>query len=226
MLPLAVSIIKTTATNFRWIYSGDTIYPSVPLPRSYPHFLEVRFLCDYLINTIKHIQIPRRFYSSPESKRQHRRIMWGADERFIMNSPNTFSNWKKYRQRLTTLKYQRLDDLVTAIGLPRELTADTLAGERIESMLTTAPGNSAAIGGLKVVTANGWFAARPRDRGRLQAVRREIPRRGPPPAAPGGCQGPRRAGILLPGSCCVVMIHLCRKRSWIVTRSARFWMLY
>ena len=28
-------------------------------------------------------------------------------------------------------------------------------------MLTTAPGNGAAIGGLKVVTANGWFAARP-----------------------------------------------------------------
>ena len=46
--------------------------------------------------------------------------MWGADERFIMNSPNTFSNWKKYRQRLTTLKYQRLDDLVAAIGLPKE----------------------------------------------------------------------------------------------------------
>jgi phosphoglucomutase len=36
-----------------------------------------------------------------------------------------------------------------------------LAGERIEAMLTTAPGNGAAIGGLKVVTANGWFAARP-----------------------------------------------------------------
>jgi phosphoglucomutase len=36
-----------------------------------------------------------------------------------------------------------------------------LAGERIEAMLTTAPGNGAAIGGLKVITANGWFAARP-----------------------------------------------------------------
>jgi phosphoglucomutase len=42
-----------------------------------------------------------------------------------------------------------------------QVTADTLAGERIEEMLTTAPGNGAAIGGLKVVTANGWFAARP-----------------------------------------------------------------
>ncbi|MGE5284816.1 MAG: phosphoglucomutase (alpha-D-glucose-1,6-bisphosphate-dependent) [Actinomycetota bacterium] len=44
---------------------------------------------------------------------------------------------------------------------PSQVTAKTLAGERIESMLTTAPGNGAAIGGLKVVTANGWFAARP-----------------------------------------------------------------
>jgi phosphoglucomutase len=44
---------------------------------------------------------------------------------------------------------------------PSQVTADTLAGERIEAMLTTAPGNGAAIGGLKVVTANGWFAARP-----------------------------------------------------------------
>jgi phosphoglucomutase len=36
-----------------------------------------------------------------------------------------------------------------------------LAGEPIQSKLTTAPGNNAPIGGLKVVTANGWFAARP-----------------------------------------------------------------
>ncbi|MEO7174771.1 MAG: phosphoglucomutase (alpha-D-glucose-1,6-bisphosphate-dependent) [Saprospiraceae bacterium] len=36
-----------------------------------------------------------------------------------------------------------------------------LAGEKIESILTTAPGNNAPIGGLKVSTANGWFAARP-----------------------------------------------------------------
>ena len=37
----------------------------------------------------------------------------------------------------------------------------TLAGDEITSILTTAPGNGAAIGGLKVSTANGWFAARP-----------------------------------------------------------------
>ena len=44
---------------------------------------------------------------------------------------------------------------------PSQVTAKTLAGERIESMRTTAPGNGAPIGGLKVATANGWFAARP-----------------------------------------------------------------
>jgi len=36
-----------------------------------------------------------------------------------------------------------------------------LAGERIEQILTRAPANGAAIGGVKVITANGWFAARP-----------------------------------------------------------------
>src|SRR6185436_17307124 len=41
------------------------------------------------------------------------------------------------------------------------VTATTLAGEPIVAKLTTAPGNGAAIGGLKVATANGWFAARP-----------------------------------------------------------------
>jgi phosphoglucomutase len=44
---------------------------------------------------------------------------------------------------------------------PARVDAVTLAGERIEAMLTKAPGNGADIGGLKVVTRNGWFAARP-----------------------------------------------------------------
>jgi phosphoglucomutase len=44
---------------------------------------------------------------------------------------------------------------------PAAVTADTVAGERITAKLTTAPGNGAPIGGLKVVTDNGWFAARP-----------------------------------------------------------------
>ena len=44
---------------------------------------------------------------------------------------------------------------------PEMVQADTLAGEHIEQILTRAPGNNAPIGGLKVVTKNGWFAARP-----------------------------------------------------------------
>ncbi len=44
---------------------------------------------------------------------------------------------------------------------PEQVTAETLAGETIIAKLTEAPGNGAAIGGLKVVTENGWFAARP-----------------------------------------------------------------
>jgi phosphoglucomutase len=44
---------------------------------------------------------------------------------------------------------------------PESVTATTLAGDPIQSKLTRAPGNGAAIGGLKVTTAQGWFAARP-----------------------------------------------------------------
>ena len=44
---------------------------------------------------------------------------------------------------------------------PEMVTASTMAGEPISAKLTHAPGNGAAIGGLKVVTKNGWFAARP-----------------------------------------------------------------
>ncbi|ADP11954.1 phosphoglucomutase (alpha-D-glucose-1,6-bisphosphate-dependent) [Erwinia pyrifoliae] len=44
---------------------------------------------------------------------------------------------------------------------PDMVSADTLAGDAITARLTAAPGNGAAIGGLKVMTKNGWFAARP-----------------------------------------------------------------
>jgi len=44
---------------------------------------------------------------------------------------------------------------------PEQVTAETLAGEPITVKLTHAPANGAAIGGLKVCTENGWFAARP-----------------------------------------------------------------
>jgi phosphoglucomutase len=44
---------------------------------------------------------------------------------------------------------------------PDDVAASTLAGDPITSLTTTAPGNGAGIGGLKVTTASGWFAARP-----------------------------------------------------------------
>jgi phosphoglucomutase len=64
--------------------------------------------------------------------------------------------------------YERIDAPATAqqkavlLKLsPDDVKASELAGDPIEAMLTNAPGNGAAIGGLKVITANGWFAARP-----------------------------------------------------------------
>jgi phosphoglucomutase len=44
---------------------------------------------------------------------------------------------------------------------PEHLQITELAGERIEKILTAAPGNGAPIGGIKVIAPNGWFAARP-----------------------------------------------------------------
>jgi len=50
---------------------------------------------------------------------------------------------------------------VLAALSPDDVAATELAGDPITSTLTRAPGNNAAIGGLKVTTVNGWFAARP-----------------------------------------------------------------
>jgi len=44
---------------------------------------------------------------------------------------------------------------------PQQVTSRSLAGEPISAMLTTAPGDGSPIGGLKVITSSGWFAARP-----------------------------------------------------------------
>jgi phosphoglucomutase len=44
---------------------------------------------------------------------------------------------------------------------PQQIRQTDLAGEKIQSILTRAPGNDAPIGGLKVIAENGWFAARP-----------------------------------------------------------------
>ena len=64
--------------------------------------------------------------------------------------------------------YQRIDAPATrdeksklAKLSPDQVTTKELAGEPIQQVLTNAPGNGAPIGGLKVATQNGWFAARP-----------------------------------------------------------------
>ncbi|HMF87107.1 MAG TPA: phosphoglucomutase (alpha-D-glucose-1,6-bisphosphate-dependent) [Gemmatimonadaceae bacterium] len=64
--------------------------------------------------------------------------------------------------------YERIDAPATPeqkkilAGLTaRDITASDLAGDKITSILTTAPSNNEPIGGIKVVTASGWFAARP-----------------------------------------------------------------
>ncbi|MGI2094560.1 phosphoglucomutase (alpha-D-glucose-1,6-bisphosphate-dependent) [Shewanella oncorhynchi] len=64
--------------------------------------------------------------------------------------------------------YKRIDSPISlenkakfALLNAETLNATVLAGETIENVLTHAPGNNAAIGGIKVTTANGWFAARP-----------------------------------------------------------------
>ena len=71
-------------------------------------------------------------------------------------------------ERFGTPVYERIDAPATTgqkrvlKGLsPAQVEAATLAGEPITDKLTEAPGNGAPIGGLKVVTDNGWFAARP-----------------------------------------------------------------
>ena len=50
---------------------------------------------------------------------------------------------------------------VLAALSPAQVQCDELAGEKIQSVITRAPGNGAPIGGVKVSTASGWFAARP-----------------------------------------------------------------
>ncbi|MBN2362110.1 MAG: phosphoglucomutase, alpha-D-glucose phosphate-specific, partial [Deltaproteobacteria bacterium] len=76
--------------------------------------------------------------------------------------------YRELTQRFGDPIYERIDAPATAAQkaafkklTPEQVRAETLAGEKIVAKLTRAPGNGAAIGGLKVVTENGWFAARP-----------------------------------------------------------------
>ena len=77
-------------------------------------------------------------------------------------------HYERLREKFGTSYYTRVDAPATpaekaALGklAPEAVTAATLAGDAIVARLTRAPGNGAAIGGLKVASERGWFAARP-----------------------------------------------------------------
>ncbi len=77
-------------------------------------------------------------------------------------------NYAALTEQYGTSVYERIDSPATPeqkAALAKltvdKVKTDTLAGEKIVAKLTNAPGNGEPIGGLKVVTENGWFAARP-----------------------------------------------------------------
>jgi phosphoglucomutase len=76
--------------------------------------------------------------------------------------------YKQLTEKFGNPVYERIDapanpeeKAILAKLSPQQVAAQELAGEKIEAMLTNAPANGAPIGGLKVITKNGWFAARP-----------------------------------------------------------------
>jgi phosphoglucomutase len=76
--------------------------------------------------------------------------------------------FKKMTHELGTPYYERIDAPATVEQKailkklsPDQITAKKLAGEAITGVIDKAPGNDAAIGGIKVTTKDGWFAARP-----------------------------------------------------------------
>jgi phosphoglucomutase len=67
---------------------------------------------------------------------------------------------KSYYNRIDAPATPKEKAILKALS-PSSLTATELAGEPVVQKLTDAPGNRAPIGGLKITTENGWFAARP-----------------------------------------------------------------
>ena len=77
-------------------------------------------------------------------------------------------HYQKLEEQFGSPVYKRIDAAANTAQKnilkdlsPEDVKAETLAGEKIIARLTRAPANNASIGGLKVVTQNGWFAARP-----------------------------------------------------------------
>ncbi|GGR92275.1 phosphoglucomutase, alpha-D-glucose phosphate-specific [Micromonospora fulviviridis] len=91
-----------------------------------------------------------------------------ASEIIATTGKTPSQHWAELAERFGAPAYARIDapasreeKAVLAKLSPEQVTATELAGEPISATLTTAPGNGASIGGLKVTTQSGWFAARP-----------------------------------------------------------------
>ena len=77
-------------------------------------------------------------------------------------------HYQELEERFGRAWYARKDSPISSAGKkllanlsPEQVAASELAGDKITAKMTRAPYNNAPIGGLKVVTGNGWFAARP-----------------------------------------------------------------
>jgi phosphoglucomutase len=91
-----------------------------------------------------------------------------ASEILAVTGKTPSEHYRELTARFGEPAYARIDAPATpaekaVLGKlsPSQVTASSLAGEPITDVLTSAPANGAAIGGLKVVTGSGWFAARP-----------------------------------------------------------------
>lgn len=91
-----------------------------------------------------------------------------AAEMLAVTGEDPYQRYVKLAEELGAPHYGRVEAVANAeqksvlTALSKEaITSEMLAGEAIEQILSHAPGNNAAIGGIKVCTANGWFAARP-----------------------------------------------------------------
>ena len=91
-----------------------------------------------------------------------------AAEITAVTGKNPQQHYDELAERFGAPSYNRLQASATSAQKaalsklsPEMVSASTLAGDPITARLTAAPGNGAAIGGLKVMTDNGWFAARP-----------------------------------------------------------------
>ncbi|WP_224652650.1 phosphoglucomutase (alpha-D-glucose-1,6-bisphosphate-dependent) [Pectobacterium versatile] len=91
-----------------------------------------------------------------------------AAEITAVTGKNPQQHYDELAQRFGAPSYNRIQASAThaqkaALSKlsPEQVSASTLAGDPITARLTAAPGNGASIGGLKVMTENGWFAARP-----------------------------------------------------------------